>query len=102
MLDDQQCDSTYVHNPITAQASVNCTLQAAQWEFADIVNNKAEDRRRSPGQIPSSNSHSKNHLRFMFAQSSRSHYMKKFKSPPEEEVQEATRRKSRRSHNLTS
>ncbi len=37
MLDDQQCDGTYVHMPVTAQASVKCTLQAAQWEFADIV-----------------------------------------------------------------
>jgi len=38
----------------------------------------------------------------MFAQSPGSHYMKKFKSPPEEEVQEDTRRKIPRSHALTS
>ena len=75
MLDDQQGDGTYVHIPITAQVRENCTLQAAQWEFADVVNNKGEDRRRSPGYVPSSNNLSENHLKFMSAQNPRSHHL---------------------------
>ncbi len=37
MLDDQQCNGTYVHSPETAQASVIYSLQVAQWESLNIV-----------------------------------------------------------------
>lgn len=73
MLDDQQCNGTYEEVPTTAQASVNCTLQVAQWEAPNNVNNKGENRRRSVGYVPGGKSHSENNLRFIFVQ--------KFKKP---------------------